>query len=290
MKTKKPKRSDESFFKNLCGGFPSWPKGVQSVCLLTFDIDLDSIWIARGFDEPVTRSGGRFGANVGLPNVLELLNWFGIRTTFFTPGWVADTYPALVEKVAAAGHDFGLHNYLHEPPTQLSESEEVDVLNRGREAIERVVGKRPIGYRSPLWQYSPHTLHILRDMNVSYTSDLMDTLMPSFHIIDGETTDMVNLPVNWILDDGPFFSYHISSPRTLRSCSDVLEIWKEEFRSIHACGGLFTLTMHPQFIGRPSRILMLKELVEYIQGFDRVWLPSPLEVVQHWREYYRDKQ
>ena len=77
----------------ISGGRKIWPDGRQSCLLLTYDMDADSSWIMRGLDEPVARSAGQFEVNVGTPCILELMNWFGLNTTFFTPGWIAEQYP-----------------------------------------------------------------------------------------------------------------------------------------------------------------------------------------------------
>lgn len=270
----------------VTGGAPRWPDGMQSAFLLTYDMDGDSAWISRGLDEPIARSAGQFEINVGVPCILELLRWFGLKSTFFTPGWIAERYPALVESVVSAGHEIGLHGYLHEPPPQLSEAEERRVVQRGLAALEAVTGQRPIGYRSPIWQYSPNTVRILHEAGFRYTSDFMHTLLPTFNEVDGRMIDMVNLPGSWVLDDAVYFQFHITIRTAIRRAADVLEIYKEEFRAVHACGGLFMIVMHPQLSGRPSRVLMMKELVDYVRGFDRVWMPSPVDVVDYWRAHY----
>jgi peptidoglycan-N-acetylglucosamine deacetylase len=108
-------------------------------------------------------------------------------------------------------------------------------------------------------------------------------LLPTFNEVDGAAIDMINLPGGWVLDDAVYFQFHITLRVALRSASDVLAIYKEEFRAIHACGGLFVLVMHPQLSGRPSRVLMLKELMDYVTGFDDVWLPRPIDIVDYWR-------
>jgi peptidoglycan-N-acetylglucosamine deacetylase len=135
----------------VSGGRTIWPDGKQSALLLTYDMDADSSWISRGLDEPIARSAGQFEVNVGTPCILELMKWFGLKTTFFTPGWIAEQYPGMVEAVARDGHEIGFHGYLHEPPTNLQESEEIEIVRRGCCALEAVTGKRPIGYRSPIW-------------------------------------------------------------------------------------------------------------------------------------------
>jgi peptidoglycan/xylan/chitin deacetylase (PgdA/CDA1 family) len=271
----------------VSGGRTIWPDGKQSALLLTYDMDADSSWISRGLDEPIARSAGQFEVNVGTPCILELMKWFGLKTTFFTPGWIAEQYPGMVEAVARDGHEIGFHGYLHEPPTNLQESEEIEIVRRGSCALEAVTGKRPIGYRSPIWQFSSNTVRILRDAGFKYTSDFMHTLLPTWNEIDGRPIDMINLPGSWVLDDAVYFQFHITARTTVRLAADVLEIYKEEFRALHACGGLFVLVMHPQLSGRPSRVLMLKEFMDYVKSFENVWLPRPIDVVEYWRSEHK---
>lgn len=267
----------------VTGGRPRWPDGKRSAFLLTYDMDADSSWISRGLDEPVARSAGQFEVNVGTPCLLELMKYHGLKSTFFTPGWIAEQYPRMVEAVDRDGHEVGFHGYLHEPPPKLTESEEIEVVRRGCAAIESLIGKRPVGYRSPIWQFSPNTVRILHEAGFRYTSDFMDRLLPSWNKVDGKPVEMLNLPGSWALDDAVYFQFHITIRTAMRRAADVLEIYKEEFRAVHSCGGLFVLVMHPQLSGRPSRVLMLNELISYVKGFEGVWMPRPLDVVDYWR-------
>jgi peptidoglycan/xylan/chitin deacetylase (PgdA/CDA1 family) len=282
---------DEGFQARLratvSGGRTVWPDGKRSALLLTYDMDADSSWISRGLDEPVARSAGQFEVNVGTPCILELMKWFGLKSTFFTPGWIAEQYPAMVEAVVRDGHEIGLHGYLHEPPPKLSEAEEIEAVRRGSAALEAVTGVRPVGYRSPIWQFSANTVRILHQAGFKYTSDFMHTLLPTWNEVNGVPIDMINLPGSWVLDDAVYFQFHITIRTAMRRAADVLEIYKEEFRAVHGCGGLFVLVMHPQLSGRPSRVLMLKEFMDYVKGFEGVWLPRPIEVVDYWRSEHK---
>lgn len=282
---------DEGFHARLraavSGGRTVWPDGKRSALLLTYDMDADSSWISRGLDEPVARSAGQFEVNVGTPCILELMKWFGLKSTFFTPGWIAEQYPAMVEAVVRDGHEIGLHGYLHEPPPKLSEAEEIEAVRRGSAALEAVTGVRPVGYRSPIWQFSANTVRILHQAGFKYTSDFMHTLLPTWNEVDGVPIDMINLPGSWVLDDAVYFQFHITIRTAMRRAADVLEIYKEEFRAVHGCGGLFVLVMHPQLSGRPSRVLMLKEFMDYVKGFEGVWLPRPIEIVDYWRSEHK---
>jgi peptidoglycan/xylan/chitin deacetylase (PgdA/CDA1 family) len=261
-----------------------WPKGFRSACLFTFDLDSDVSWVHRGIDDPIALSMGRFESKVGVPLLLNLLEDYGIKSTFFVPGWVAETYTPMVEDIMRRGHDIEHHGYLHEPPrTFKSKDEEEEALLKGIETLVRITGRRPRAYRSPFWEFSANTVPLLAKHGFEYTGDLMDTLLPDYHVVDGRPVSMLNLPGHWILDDLAHFYYHVSARKTILSCRQGLELYQEEFRGIHAYGGLFTLTMHPQASGRPSRVLMLKELIEYIRSFRDVWITSPGEIVDYWR-------
>jgi peptidoglycan/xylan/chitin deacetylase (PgdA/CDA1 family) len=277
------RRSDE-----LPGKSPvvnPWPKGYRSACLFTFDVDTEVSWVFRDVDDPIALSMGRYEPRVGVPLLLNLLYEFGIKSTFFVPGWVAERYVPMLEQILERGHDVEHHGYLHEPPrTFKSEEEEERVLLKGIETLTRLTGRRPRAYRSPFWEFSANTIPLLERHGFEYTGDLMDTLLPDYHVVNGRRTSMVNLPGHWILDDLAHFYYHISARKTILSCRQVLELYTEELNGIHAYGGIFTLTMHPQASGRPSRVLMLRSFMEYVKSRKDIWVTSPAELVAYWRK------
>jgi peptidoglycan/xylan/chitin deacetylase (PgdA/CDA1 family) len=280
----KPKRGGSSKLLELKPVVTPWPKGKRCACLFTFDLDADVVWVHRGSDDPIGLSMGRYESRVGVPLLLNMLDEYDIKSTFFVPGWVAEKYTPTIEEVLRRGHDVEHHGYLHEPPrTFKSKDEEEEALLKGIETLIRITGRRPRAYRSPFWEFSANTIPLLAKHGFEYTGDLMDTLLPDYHVVDGRPTTMINLPGHWILDDLAHFYYHISARKTILSCRQVLELYQEEFHGIRAYGGLFTLTMHPQASGRPSRVLMLKQLIEHVQSFPDVWITSPAELVDYWR-------
>ena len=80
---------------------------------------------------------------------MRMLDRLGLRTTFFMPGWVAETWPDVARSVRDAGHEIGHHGYLHESVRGADEATEEGYLLRGLEALDAVLGIRPIGYRAP---------------------------------------------------------------------------------------------------------------------------------------------
>jgi hypothetical protein len=99
-----------------------------------------------------------------------------------------------------------------------------------------------------------------------------------------EGTNLIELPVQWLLDDAPFFLYGGGRPRPISSAENVFQAWTEEFHGIYHHGGLFNLTMHPQVIGRPGRLLMLERFVTWVHRFPNVWFATGSEVADYWRE------
>ncbi len=247
------------------------------VCL-TFDFDAISNWIARGAVTPTAISRGEFGV-VGAGRILDLLARRGIASTWFIPGHTIDTYPEMCRRVHAEGHEIGNHGYLHEPPATLSAEDEAAVLRRGSEAIHRICGSAPRGYRSPAWDLSPHTVSLLLEHGFLYDSSMMahdclpyrarqgDDLAPDRPVRWGAATRLIEMPVSWSLDDYPHFEYARSPAGILpglRRGGDVLDNWVDDFRYMAATvdWGVLTYTFHPQVMGRGHRMLVLQRLID----------------------------
>lgn len=243
---------------------------------LSFDVDALSLWIgsfkatnasmiSRGeFDVPATK------------RILAMLERFDLTATFFVPGHTALAFPDLVREIGAHGHEIGHHGFVHERTTELTPERERDVLDRGLEIITSLLGDRPLGYRSPSWEFTEHTADLLVDRGFVYDTSLMGSDFEPYWVRSGDafTSDgpyvfghevpLVEMPVSWVLDDFPYFEFVRGVNQGLRPASDVLEIWTDEFEYFRSRldGGCFTLTMHPQIIGRGHRMLMLEKLVE----------------------------
>jgi peptidoglycan/xylan/chitin deacetylase (PgdA/CDA1 family) len=265
---------------------PRWPGGARCAVTLTFDFDAESAWLSRDpnvKDRPGVLSQGRYGARVGVPRILELLRQFEIRATFFIPGWVAEQYPEQAKAIRDAGHEIGHHGYLHERATADDPDAERRAFERGLEALQTVLGVRPVGYRSPAWDLTPLTLDLVREAGMLYSSNLMDDEWPYLH--RHPRGDLVELPVQWSRDDAPYFMFnphYVNRP--IASPTLVLSEWQEELLGVVEWGGIFNLTMHPQIIGHPARLRMLRRLIEVIKGLagSDVWLATCEEVARYW--------
>lgn len=260
-----------------------WKDGAQCAVMLTFDVDAETLWLAgdiTNLDKPGLLSQGTYGARVAVPLILDLLRRRDLPGTFFVPGWTAENHRNTLLAVHAQGHEIGHHGWLHERPTNLTSDEEAEVLRKGTEALASITGHAPLGYRSPAWEFSANTLELLKTHGFTYSSNMMSHFIPWQH----PESEIIELPVQWILDDAPYFLYR-SGPgaRLIQSAAQVYQVWSEEFQGIYRYGGLFNLTMHPQIIGRPGRMLMLERFIDYVSGFPNVWFATGSEVAEYWR-------
>ena len=269
-----------------------------SVCL-SFDFDAISIWLGpMRSDSPSTISRGEFGV-VGTERLLELLRRHQVSASWFIPGHTIDTYPKLVQKIADTGHELGHHGYLHENPASVSPDEERRILERGIECIRRVTGQAPQGYRSPAWSLSPHSIPLLLELGFQYDSSLMGNDFTPYYCrvgdeapVDGpyqfgQEVNLVELPVDWSLDDWPYFGLHWPAHHVGKGTPDeVYKIWAGDFDFLYQRmgTGVYILTMHPQIIGRGHRILMLERLIEYIKGHEGVTFKTMSLVAAEWRQ------
>lgn len=247
---------------------------------LTFDFDGVAIWIST-FKQvtPTPVSRGEYGGRVGIVRLLDLLKAKSIPATFFVPAHTASTFPDAVRRMIAEGHEVASHGFLHETPVGLSFAEERELLLRSRDVLTAVSGVTPTGYRSPAWDLSDNTIALLEAEGYIYDSSMMtDDFTPFFPrkgdrvdelaLHRGEESRIIEFPVAWELDDYPYFHFAPKpNNQGLRRVADVFDAWSGEFDycTRNHPSGLFTLTCHPEIVGRGPRIEMLGRLIDHMR-------------------------
>lgn len=258
-----------------------WPEGAKVAVALSFDLDDESVALRDGETSPALMAQGEYGSRAGLARVLALLERHELPATFFVPAVVARLHPESITKIVAAGHEVGLHGWIHERNSLLDEATERMLMQQAIATLTAASGRRPVGIRTPSWDASPHTLALVAELGLLYDSSFMADDRPYELLLRGEPTGIVELPVEWILDDYPYFGMSRTQPiRPHMPPSDVLEIWRAEFDGAHAEGTLLVLTMHPHIIGHRSRMAMLEALVEHMRARPGVWFATHEQVAR----------
>lgn len=258
-----------------------WPEGKQSAALLSVDVDATApfMWAQRdGVPEQLgTLEIRRFGPRTGLYRLLDLFARYDFKASFYVPGFVAELNPEILPAILEGGHEIGLHGYFHEIVSDVSDDEFTAALDASLDLFSKQTGQKPVGFRSPAWEMTPHMLREVRRFGLSYDSSLSGFDHP--YDIDG----VLEIPVQWAVDDAIFFKFEGGGRDRwpLQSGRAVLEDWTSEWRTLHRFGGLFTLTVHDWISGRAQRIALLEKLFDEIKAQSSVWVATAAEIAAH---------
>lgn len=262
-----------------------WPDGKRLAATITFDIDADSlIRNARPEDGHLRLSAisaGRYGPTVAVPRILETYRRFGLTQTFFMPGWVMETYPETVEAILKGGHEIGHHSWQHESPMDHSDDQEAELFHRAMETHVRMTGRKPRGYRAPVYGVTPGVIQRLIAEEFLYDSSLMADDIP--YLVQAPQGELVELPPHWGVDDWPPFAHfeEIGYLMPVRSPSDGIRSFIEEYEAAHGVGGFWMAVLHPFLTGRLARWAAMEKWLESVLHQGDAWFAPMEDIARH---------
>ncbi len=248
----------------------SWPEGIQAAAAITVNFCGESV--EHGTMElPLwgRYSHGRYGAQQGVYNLLDLFARYEVKATFFIAGWDAQRYPDAMEAIVRGGHEIASSGYLHEDFSNLSTDDQRAVLERSEEILNRIFGSKSLGFRAPDRLLSRDTRELLASRGFRYDSSYCDDDRP--YVVGFENGHrLAELPIHepWI--DRQYYERYRPS-RTLT------ESFLDEFDATYGIGGLFTLGIHPRGdygSGRGLRVRALEPLLQSFQEHPRLWVAT----------------
>lgn len=273
---------------------PTWPEGRRCAAMFSFDLDGDTTWengnkgMPNGEKYIRSRAVGRYGPKRSADMILELLERHGVRGTFFIPGLTAERFPDVVRRVAAAGHEIGLHGYAHERFAGKTVPEQIEIIEKSMRILEDLTGAKPKGFRTPSGDWSVETPGLLRERGVEYSSSMRGDDKPYRTVIDGAETDFIEIPTKWELDDyvAMAYNYYPAEPRgqdRIACYRDVQENIIAEFDGTRRFGLSIAFMFHPQVIGSPGRIRILDALLSHVKRQGDVWIATGVEIADWYR-------
>lgn len=265
-----------------------WPSGKRIAVMVTFDFDAEllrkSVIGKReiGFSDT---SRGQYGPDEGLARCLAMLKRQNLHTTFFVPGRIAEMYPDKVQQIADDGHELAYHGYMHEATVDMPAAEEESNMAKSEEILTQFSGRKPVGYRGPLDLLPNCALQLMQKRGYLYCSTLKDCDWAYIH----EDYPVVELPTEPTLDDFSWFYFSYADEATI-TCSYpvnyVYDVWKDNFDELANEGDkVMVLKLHPQLIGRSSRVRMLERFIAYMKA-NGAWIASCEEVANYVKAFY----
>lgn len=271
------------------GGGIRWPAGKRIAVMVTFDFDAEllrqSVIGSRniGFSDT---SRGQYGVDTGLPRILAMLRRQQLRTTFFVPGKIMEMYPEAAKSIVADGHELACHGYDHDNTVGIPEEQEMGNLERSEMLLQAFTGRKPAGYRGPLDVLQEYSTDFLAQRGYLYDSTLKDCDWP--YLLPG---GLVELPVDVTQDDFSYFYFSYADNADI-NCSylpdDVREMWQDAYDELASEGDkVFVLKLHPQLMGRYSRLRMLEQFILYMRQ-SGAWLATCADVAAYVKQWYAE--
>lgn len=256
----------------------SWPNGARVAVALSFDTDTEAPLLRDGNLSATSLSAAEYGAASGMPRILDLLDREQIPATFFVTGVDAMLHPEMVASILKRGrHEIGVHGWIHEFTPRLADGEEERLLDRAVDALTKITGRRPVGYRAPSWAFSASTLDLIIKKGFLYDSSLQALDEPYEVMSRGKLTGLVELAIDWTLTETPYLGQNgrLPSPELL------YRLYRDEFDGAYAERTMFVLTLHPYLSGHRAPMRHLAEFVRYMKSKPGVWFATCEEIARY---------
>jgi allantoinase len=218
-----------------------------------------------------------YGSRAGVWRILELFRARDLPFTAFAVGQALELNPEIGCALSAAGHEVAGHGYRWIDYRSVSEDEERRHIRLTIEVIERLCGKRPVGWYTG--RVSQNTRRLLHDEGgFLYTSDAYNDDLPYWlpgspsHLVIPYT--LVNNDARYLLSNG--FSSGEDFSHLLKDAFNLL--WQEGAQHPK----MMSVGLHGRISGHPARAMALARFLDYVQGHDSVWICRREEIARHW--------
>lgn len=269
----------------------SWPEDRQ--CCVNIVVDLNPASSTDGITkEDLSSPVFHFGMNEGLSQVLQLFAELHIRATFAVPALVAELYPDRIREIATAAHEVAPNGLLGEDIGLLNRDTEEHRIVRATEAIEKIIGSRPVGWyalpratdRFATGSVSANSVDLLIEQGYHYLGNGLADDAPHYWVTDFETRrTLLALPYYYHFDDR-FFLLFPEEGTGLERPEALLRNWQGEFAAQYRRGRYFTLTISPSRSGWGHRFVNLESFLRQVFAFPRIWNATGTEVAAHWAQ------
>lgn len=223
-----------------------------------------------------------YGSRAGVWRILGLFGARELPLTAFAVGLALELNPEIASALRTAGHEVAGHGYRWLDYREIPEDEEREHIRRTVETIERLFGKRPVGWYTG--RVSRNTRRLLREEGgFLYDSDAYNDDLPYW--VAGSPAHLV-VPYSLVNNDARYLL-----PNGFASGDDCYKLLKDSFDLLWQEGErrpkMMSVGLHSRISGHPARAMALARFLDYVQGHDRVWICRREEIARHWIAEHR---
>lgn len=247
-----------------------WPNGAQLV--ISVSMQFETGGQSEGAESPFSgnplpkgnpdlpaESWYRYGAQEGMGRMMDLWKKYDIKVTSHVVGDAAIKYPEIAKRMANEGHEIAAHGIAWSNQWDKSYNEELKFVKDGIDAVERITGKRAVGYNCNWLRRSPNTLKVLQDLSFLYHIDDLSRDEPFITHVKGKK--FVVMPYTLRNNDIVNISGNHWSP------DQFLTQLKMEFDQLYAEGEtkrrMMSISFHDRIGGQPALIRAMEEFIKY---------------------------
>lgn len=230
------------------------------------------------------RTAVKYGFEVGLPRLLEILEDHEQKITFWTNANVVIQNPEIMKEAVRAGHELGGHNIAEGTHMSLmSRPEQKRAIAESTKILQEFTGRKPVSWLSPAASCNQDTVELLLEASYKAHGDLQDDELPYFIEKDGKT--LVEIPYRFVgnVNDLHFFG---ARPKV----HDVLGWLKNTFDCYYKQASKAPLTfnygLHTYVSGRPDGAYIFEQFLDYVQQFEDVWIPRYSDIADWWMQKF----
>ena len=230
-----------------------------------------------------------YGSRAGVWRILREFERRQLPLTVFGVSMALQRHPELTAAFREAGHEIACHGWRWISYQNIDEAVEREHMRIGMEIITQLTGERPLGWYTG--RDSPNTHRLVADYGgFEYDSDYYGDDLPLWMKVrktDGTVVPQLIVPYTLDTNDMRF-----SSAQGFAQGDDFFTYLKDSFDVLYAEGDpagadrpkMLSIGMHCRLLGRPGRIKSLQKFLDYVQGFERVWICRRLDIARHWKQ------
>ncbi len=162
-----------------------------------------------------------WGADKTIP-ILDILDTYGVKTTFFLVGGWVDKYPDMLREIVARGHEIGNHSDTHPHMSQLSDAAIRTELHNMSDKVENLTGVRPTLFRPPYGDYNDRVVVVSRAEGYECVQWSIDSLDWK----DRGTADIIK-QCTYRVDNGDIVLFHNDSNDIVNALPTVIEHYQQ---------------------------------------------------------------